>query len=223
MVDQQLIDYISENLKNGFPPGEIRTQVIKYGWSEQDADSAMGIAMADLQWTPPKRPDEVMPAAKGSGRKSRKKLIILLAAVLAAIVTVFTLSLMGMIPGINIIQMLPFGAQSSQARFSALGVSSSHALKSNGLLRLNIPNSLSDTIEVSSVSVSTMNGDSNCNVYMVPTTIYSGSSKDISIDCTSLGYATGQSYSLMASVTYRTEGGYDTVDTAAISGLVSSS
>jgi hypothetical protein len=223
MVDQQLIDYISENLKNGFSPENIREQLVKYGWSEQDADSAIGIAMSDLQWTPPRRPDEMMPAAKGGGKKSRKKLIILLAAVLAAIVIVFTLSLLGMIPGLNLMQMLPFGAQPSQAGFSALGVSSSHVLKSNGLLRLNIPNSLSDTIEVSSISVSTASGDSNCNIYMVPTTVYPGSSKDISIDCTSLGYAAGQSYSLLVSVTYRTEGGYDTVDTATISGSVSSS
>lgn len=162
-------------------------------------------------------------AGKGGGKKSRKKLIILLAVVLAAIVIVFTLSLLGMIPGLNLMQMLPLGISSSQARFSALGTSSSHTLKSNGLLRLNIPNSLSDTVEVSSVSVSSSGGESGCDVYMVPTTIYPGSSKDVSIDCTSLGYATGMSYSLMVSVTYKTEGGYDTVDTATLSGIVSGS
>lgn len=73
MVDQRLIDYISENLKNGFSPEEIRSQVINYGWSQQDADSAIGIAMADLQWIPPKgQRNPCRPQEKAGGRNPER-------------------------------------------------------------------------------------------------------------------------------------------------------
>lgn len=215
MVDNRLLDYINSTISRGYPPERVRDHLVKSGWKAAEVDAAIGIAKEELRYSEPE-PEETVPEKEKKGG-SKKKIALILAALIAVlfIVIIFTLPLV--FPSFSILDMSTFGINS---RPPGGGILSGHNFRENGLLKLDLLNQMGGPAEINSVSVTSESGSGTCSRYTIPTVVYSGSSKGITIDCNSLEKGSGDSYSLRVTIDYEMDSA-PYRETESISGVIS--
>jgi hypothetical protein len=106
----------------------------------------------------------------------------------------------------------------TEARFTALGVSPSHAFTAaTDILHIQIPNNVGDNIIVHSINVNETAGTRYCTAYTTPTTVNAGSVNEFAITCTAFALTQGDTYSLKVTVNYE-KGGYNYTDFGTVAG-----
>ncbi|MCK5022870.1 MAG: hypothetical protein KAS04_01720 [Candidatus Aenigmarchaeota archaeon] len=229
-MDQQLLDYVKNQLNSGYTAEQVRDTLLEQGWNENDIQQAFSSMKGSAAKSPPVPKPNVK--AKPENGLSKKWIVLI---VIVAFLIFFSPVFIGMFFSLGMFNPAEFSGRTTTG-FTSLGVPTDWDINSGtGTFEMRLTNNkIENDVTVKSITAKLKGGSAityetegcrgGTNDYM---TIGPGGSRDIDTYCTALDYpikfsglARGTSYSIDVIVLYSSDG-YAHTDVGTVTGVVS--